>query len=202
MLALFLSFHFNLNAFADTADKNNSQEQLQILRQKQQTVNDLYHQAKSAYAEQNFDQAENLFNQILKIDPLHRSAAIYLDQYIPNKKQQLKEAAQREKERQQRIAQEKAEREARQKRLAAERKAREKQQAAERAKQEKINNFYNQAKVAYSEENFDQAENLFKQVLEIDPEHSGAETYLNNYIPNKKQQLKAAAQREKERQQR
>ncbi|MCF7893606.1 MAG: tetratricopeptide repeat protein [Candidatus Omnitrophica bacterium] len=168
-----------LKAVAQRQKKHQAKLALKKAQQKrQEKINNLYHQAKVAYTEENFDQAESLFKQVLKIDPEHSGAETYLNNYIPNKKQQLKAAAQREKERQQRIAKQKAKREARQERLAAERKAREKQQAAERAKQEKTNNLYHQAKVAYTKRELDNAEDIFNQVLEINPKHQGAEVYL------------------------
>lgn len=72
------------------------------------------------------------------------------------------------------------------------------EQLEQEKQREKINSLYDQGKAAYSKENFGQAESLFKQILEINPEHSRAKTYLNTHIPNKKQQLKEQAQKEKE----
>lgn len=169
-------------------------------KQGQEKIRVLYQQAKQAYSDNNFDRAESLFQQILEIDPNHSVAENFINQHIPAKRQQLKAQAQSQKERQARLAKEKAEKEARQKKLVAERKAEEAEQQAQRAKQEKINSLYHQAKVAYSNNNLNQAESIFKQILTVDPNHKIADAYLNRHLPNKRQQLKEAAQREKERQ--
>lgn len=80
--------------------------------------------------------------------------------------------------------------------------ARKKQREIQRQNQQRINSLYRQAKTAYSEENLDQAEAVFEQILEIDSEHNAAQTYLRTHIPNKRQQLKKVVQREKKRQDR
>lgn len=59
-------------------------------RQKQEKINNLYRQAKSAYSQRDIDKAKEVFRQVLEIDPGHRGAKVYLENKIPNLVEHIK----------------------------------------------------------------------------------------------------------------
>ncbi len=133
----------------------------------------LYTQARSLYDSDDLGSARDLFYQILELDPEHSGAKLYLDKRIPNKIEQA-------------ILE--------QKRVIEELR-RQEEQAKEEAFKEKIDAFYKQAKVLYKRGDLDKAKDLLTKIIEIDPEHSGANLYLDKRIPNKIEQARLAEQR-------
>jgi len=133
----------------------------------------LYTQARSLYDSDDLGSARDLFYQILELDPEHSGAKLYLDKRIPNKIEQAK---------------------LEQKRVFEELR-RQEEQAKEEAFKEKIDAFYKQAKVLYKRGDLDKAKDLLTKIIEIDPEHSGANLYLDKRIPNKIEQARLAEQR-------
>jgi tetratricopeptide (TPR) repeat protein len=143
------------------------QEKKRLKNEKKDKINQLRESGLSAYRAKDLDAAEKNFKELIEIDPDNSTANRYLNTYIPRKREELAQAAQR----------------------AAERAAREKQEAAIKANREKISSLYSQGKSYYSKGNLEKAAESFKEVLSLDPDHSAASKYLNTYIPRKQEEL-------------
>jgi tetratricopeptide (TPR) repeat protein len=143
------------------------EEKKKLRQEKKDKINQLHESGVSAYQAKDLGSAEKNFKELIEIDPDHSTANRYLQTYIPRRKQELAQAAQR----------------------AAERAAREKEEAAAKANRENINSLYAQGKSYYSGGDLDNAAQSFKEVLTLDPNHSAASKYLQTYIPRKQKEL-------------
>ncbi|MCD6080140.1 MAG: tetratricopeptide repeat protein [Candidatus Omnitrophica bacterium] len=102
--------------------------QLQAQKEKQAQIKSLYQQALSYYKNNQFQEAEEVFQQILSLDPGNKRAKIYLEKKIPARKEYLRKLeqkkAEREKKRREKLARKKAKKEKKVARVKKEKKVR------------------------------------------------------------------------------
>ena len=75
---------------------------------------------------------------------------------------------------------------------------RQKEQAQAKARQEKISALYKQGIDLYNQQDYSGAQAAFNQIIELDPEHSAAKSYLETRIPRQLEQLAALKKRQEE----
>jgi len=150
----------------------------------QAEIDSLYAEGRSLYDSGELDKARATFYKIFVFDPDHKGTKIYLREKIPDKIEQAKLAEQRRVEELRRQEEE-----------AREELRRQQEQAKERARQEKIDTLYKEAIVLYNDDQLDKAKESLVNVLELDPNHKGANFYLDKKIPDKIEQAKVAEER-------
>jgi len=171
-------------------------------RARQEKIDTLYKEAIVLYNDDQLDKAKESLVNVLELDPNHKGANFYLDKKIPDKIEQAKVAEERRlkelarQEEQAKLAeQRRLEELRRQEEEAREQQRRQQEQAKEKALKEKTDTLYTQARSLYDSDDLGSARDLFYQILELDPEHSGAKLYLDKRIPNKIEQARLAEQR-------
>ena len=110
------------------AELEKKKRQLQAQKEKQAQIKSLYQQALSYYKNNQFQEAEEVFQQILSLDPGNKRAKIYLEKKIPARKEYLRKLeqkkAEREKKKREKLARKKAKKEKKVARVRKEKKVR------------------------------------------------------------------------------
>jgi type II secretory pathway component GspD/PulD (secretin) len=197
-----------------------SEEQL-----KRQRVDQLMDQARDARRGGNYEMAIQLYDQVLEIDPGNERAIAYRENSKDELKQEIEQSrrervdneidqgrallrADRFEEainqfdkvlemdpgNQQAI--EGKEEAAEQMRIAAERAEEEARRQAEREKQQKIRDLYSEGRRQLSDDQYEAAIGSFGEILELDPEHRGAQRYLARAEDEKKKAEEEALEQE------
>ncbi|MCF7908514.1 MAG: polysaccharide biosynthesis/export family protein [Candidatus Omnitrophica bacterium] len=133
-------------------------------------ISALYEKAVSFYNQDKLKEADELLINILKVDPLHEGASLYLYEKIPD-----------------RIASRKAQ----EKDLKIQ-----EELARKRPTKENIDALYKKTVTLYKKNDLNRAKEFFGKVLELDPNHKGAKLYLDKKIPDR---IEAEKQQEKDR---
>ena len=158
-------------------------------RANQKKIDSLYSRGKTYYRNDDLDNAKKTFNEILQVDPKNTNAKTYLEKYIPKKKKELAQEKQRAAQRAAREQKKAAQQAAREQEKTAQQVARKQEKAAQRVNQKEIDSLYSRAIYYYKNGYLENAKKTFNEILKIDPKNTDAKTYLEKYIPKKKQEL-------------
>ncbi|MCM8781932.1 MAG: hypothetical protein NC828_02640, partial [Candidatus Omnitrophica bacterium] len=182
-------------------EEEKRKEELKLKQELKLKIDNLYKQARDLYFKNQFDEATDLFNQILSIDPTQKEATDYLTRKIPAKQAQIEEQKKKEQEERVRLEQEKQRIEEERIRLEQERKRlQEERKLAEekRLKEEEVCNLYAQAKFLFYSDQLKEAKVLFNQILALDPTQKEANDYITTKIPQRQIEIERQNQIEEE----
>lgn len=163
----------------------------------------LYKQAISFYQKGDYEQAAQIFTRVENISSGYRDANLYLEERIPNKEKQITAEKARIREEELKRQQDIKEREQRKQGIAEKERLAKLEKERARTEKRKVRDLSTQAVKLYNQNDLDEAEQVFKNILAIDKDHGFAKNYLRIKIPEmhkKKQAAERQRAQEKKRQ--
>ncbi|UCG35782.1 MAG: tetratricopeptide repeat protein [Candidatus Omnitrophota bacterium] len=155
-------------------------------------IKSLYRNAIQSYKEKDSETASQFFEEILTLDPEQKKARVYLDKYIPRQVRVVQKNKIKSLYRQAfNLYYQRKYDEARQMFLKVLELDPEKKEAKFYAYEKipfvstrlKIKSLYEEALGAYADKDYERASVIFKEILELEPQHPEASVYLTKRIP-------------------
>lgn len=170
--------------------------------QAQEDVQSLFRQGVSFYKHDQMVEAAEAFGKVLRIDPHHKKATVYLEKKIPDRLAKMKSLRDAASLRELKCAQSQCDKHKRiadnlLNKMEAKRSHEENilKQRRDQAIRERINQLYKKALRAYKAKEYAFSSDLFREILSLDAGHKQAQVYLEKKIPQKMAAVKRSPTR-------